>query len=180
MANFEKILSKSKILWRFALIFVTLGNDKHKFPRLLDQINLLSNQIKDQKFIVQAGHTEFRAGKNTFSKRFFDKETFYNNIREASTVISHAGAGTLIKLVQEGKKPIVVPRLSNFNEHLNNHQLEIANEFRNRNLCYLVNKIEDLNTQLIHKSLNNSSIIKSKKNDELFKNLTNDFEKFLS
>ena len=180
MAKFEKVLSQSKIFWGFALIFVTLGNDKHKFSRLLDQINLLSEQMKDQKFIVQKGHTDFQDRKNIFSKRFFDKDTFYKIIKEASLIISHAGAGTLFKLVQEGKKPIVVPRLSNFDEHLNDHQLEIANEFKNRDLCYLINKIENLNVQLVKKSLNKTSIIKTKKNNKLLMHLSNDFKKYLS
>ncbi len=162
------------------MIFVTLGNDKHKFNRLLNQIVSLSKDAPAYKFMVQSGHTDFQEKDNLKFKSFFDKETFYKNIKEASLVISHAGAGTLIKLIQANKKPIVVPRLLKFNEHLNDHQLEIANEFRKKDLCYLVKNIKDLNIDLIDKSLNQKSISNNKKNVELFDNLSNDFKRLLA
>lgn len=180
MAKAQKIFSKSQVLWWFIVIFVTLGNDKHKFTRLLNQIVSLSKDVPSYKFMVQSGHTDFQETGNIKFQSFFDKDTFYKNIKEASLVISHAGAGTLIKLIQSNKKPIVVPRLFKFNEHLNDHQLEIANEFRKKDLCYLVNNIEDLSIELIDKSINQKSISKNKKNLELFENISNDFKRLLA
>jgi len=47
----------------------------------------------------------------------------------ASLIITHAGTGSLIKGVKKGKKVIAIPRLVKLGEHIDDHQLEILNEF---------------------------------------------------
>ena len=115
------------------MIFVTVGNDKHNFKRLLSRIELVSSEMYGTKFVVQAGHNNFHANKNVIAKNFFDKPNFYNYLEKAELIITHAGAGTLINIIKMNKKPIVVPRLEKYKEHLNDHQLEIAEEFEKNN-----------------------------------------------
>lgn len=41
-------------------------------------------------------------------------------------VITHGGPASFIMPLQIGKTPIVVPRQHQFNEHVNDHQVEFA------------------------------------------------------
>lgn len=48
------------------------------------------------------------------------------NIEDARIVITHGGPASFIMPLQIGKTPIVVPRQHQFNEHINNHQVEFT------------------------------------------------------
>ena len=60
---------------------------------------------------------------------YLQKDDFDKNMREASSIISHAGMGTITAAL-EGKKPLLVmPRLRKFGEVVNDHQVAIAKKF---------------------------------------------------
>ena len=59
MAKLEKIFSKSKTIWRFIIIYVTIGNDGRHFERLLDRIGELIKEDFDHIF-VQFGNSRNR------------------------------------------------------------------------------------------------------------------------
>ena len=44
----------------------------------------------------------------------------------ADIIITHGGPATFMGAIAKGKKPIVVPRLEKFGEHVNDHQIEFA------------------------------------------------------
>ena len=54
------------------------------------------------------------------------------NIAEARIVITHGGPASFIMTLQIGKTPIVVPRQKQFNEHVNDHQLDFAKAVADR------------------------------------------------
>lgn len=47
-------------------------------------------------------------------------------MQKARIVITHGGPASFIMALQEGKTPIVVPRMSKYNEHVNDHQLDFS------------------------------------------------------
>jgi UDP-N-acetylglucosamine transferase subunit ALG13 len=49
-------------------------------------------------------------------------------------VIAHAGVGSAMSALDRGKCPILVPRLRKFNEHVDDHQTQIAAELASRGL----------------------------------------------
>ena len=53
-------------------------------------------------------------------------------IREADLVISHAGAGSIINALRNRKPLIIVPRLIEFGEHTNSHQVDLAKAMQER------------------------------------------------
>ena len=55
-------------------------------------------------------------------------------IVKADIVITHGGTGAIIGAVKKGKKVIAVPRLSKYGEHVDNHQLQIIEQFKEQNL----------------------------------------------
>ena len=53
-----------------------------------------------------------------------------------SILITHGGAGTVIDAVKRGKRTIVVPRLSKYREHIDDHQMELPVRLHAMNLVY--------------------------------------------
>ena len=54
------------------------------------------------------------------------------NVADAHIVITHGGPASFIMPLKIGKTPIVVPRQHQFNEHVNNHQVEFARNMAQR------------------------------------------------
>ena len=80
------------------------------------------------------------------------------NVREARIVITHGGPSSFIMPLQVGKIPIVVPRQKEYEEHVNNHQVEFARAVaeRQKNII-VVEEIEEIENVI----LNYDSIIKN-------------------
>ena len=52
----------------------------------------------------------------------------------ADIVITHGGTGAIIGAVKQEKKVIAVPRLAKYGEHVDDHQLQLVEQFRELNL----------------------------------------------
>lgn len=65
-------------------------------------------------------------------------------VADADVVISHAGAGSALTALELGRHPILVPRESAFNEHVDDHQQQIARELDRRGLalCCAVGQLD--------------------------------------
>jgi UDP-N-acetylglucosamine transferase subunit ALG13 len=50
-------------------------------------------------------------------------------MRESSSIVCHAGVGTIMTALAVAKTPVVIPRLRRFGEHVDDHQLQIASAF---------------------------------------------------
>lgn len=138
MGRNAKNISKSS-LWRFDLlmIFVMLGTQNNSFYRLLEEIDkLLEKNVIQEDVIVQAGYTQYEP-KNEKMKilNFMPREELDKLEQEASYIITHGGVGSIITSLEKRKKVIAVPRLHEYNEHVNNHQKEIIEKFnKNKNI----------------------------------------------
>ena len=54
----------------------------------------------------------------------------FNELMETcNLLITHGGVGTIISGLKNGKKVIAVPRLQKYGEHVNDHQLQIIENF---------------------------------------------------
>lgn len=115
------------------MIFVTLGTQKFQFDRLLKYIDeqIENGKIKEKVF-AQIGNSTY-IPKNYQYKDFIDKDEFENKINESSLIITHSGVGTIITALNKDKPVIVVPRLAKFKEHVDDHQLQIAESFSKKN-----------------------------------------------
>jgi len=60
---------------------------------------------------------------------YLQKDDFDKNMREASSIISHAGMGTITAALEDKKPLLVMPRLRKYGEVVNDHQLAIAKKF---------------------------------------------------
>lgn len=131
------------------MIFVSLGTNDKSFKRLLDKIEkeISLGNIKD-KVIVQSGYTKYESD-NMDIVDLMSMDDFNKNISECDILITHGGVGTILDGLKLGKKIIAFPRLSKYQEHVNDHQVEIINEFYECGYI-LTGKIDDL-VDLINK-----------------------------
>lgn len=111
------------------MILVTLGTQDKQFKRLLDAIQKQINigNIKE-KVIVQAGCTKYDS-KNMEIFDLISVDEFKDLTRRADLIITHGGVGSIMDGIRHGKKIIAAPRLQRYNEHVNDHQLQIVDEF---------------------------------------------------
>ena len=126
------------------MILVLLGTQNNSFSRLLEQIEkCIKTYIIKEKVVVQAGATNFESKK----MEIFDyrpKEEIQELIQEASFVITHGGVGSIITGLQNNKKVIVAPRLAKYDEHMNDHQLQITENFSKAGYILPVFELENL------------------------------------
>lgn len=108
------------------MIFVTVGTHEQQFNRLIKYIDELkgSGKIEDD-IIIQTGFSTYEPKYCAWSKLFPYKE-MVKNVADARIVITHGGPSSFIMPLQIGKIPIVVPRQFEFDEHVNNHQVEFT------------------------------------------------------
>ena len=126
------------------MILVLLGTQNNQFTRLLQEIEkCIDNGIITQRVVVQAGFTKFKSNK----KNIFDlkpREVVENLADEADFIITHGGVGSILMAIKKNKKVIAVPRLSEFNEHVNDHQRQIVEIFNDKGYIIGVQNMEDL------------------------------------
>lgn len=116
------------------MIFVALGTQGYSFDRLLRGLDGV-----DEELVVQGGASTYRpAGATWFD--FLDFPQLLEYVRASRVVVSHAGVGTVMTVVGEGKRPVVVPRLVRYAEAVDDHQLHFA---RRMNEAGLVRLVED-------------------------------------
>ena len=60
---------------------------------------------------------------------FIPMKKFDKFLKESDLIITHGGVGSIIKGIKLGKKVIAVPRLKEYGEHVNNHQIQIIENF---------------------------------------------------
>ena len=146
------------------LIFVILGTQDKAFTSLLEAIDTLDLK---QEIIVQAGSTKYESNKMKIFD-YLEMPDFNKYIEKSDFVITHGGVGSILDSLKHNKKVIAVPRLSEYDEHENNHQLQIVNEFEKLgyilaclDLNELENKIKQINKFKPQKyKSNNTNFIK--------------------
>lgn len=114
------------------MIFVTVGTHEQQFNRLLKEMDrLVKNKIINEEVFIQTGYSDYKP-KYCKSSKFLSYKEMDIKVKEAKIVITHGGPASFIAPLQIGKTPIVVPRQLEFGEHVNNHQLEFANQVSER------------------------------------------------
>lgn len=128
------------------MILVTLGTQDKAFVRLLQNID---NEIKKgnikEKVVVQAGYsiTKYQSD-NMEMFDLIDREEFNKLVDECSLLITHGGVGSILTGLKKNKKVIAMPRLAKYKEHINDHQVQIVNEFSKKGYILAYNENDKL------------------------------------
>lgn len=115
------------------MIFITVGTSKYQFNRLLELIDeLCEDHILDRnEVIAQVGFSNYRP-KNYKYFDFTSAEDHKKYIENAKFIISHSGTGSVVSAIKMMKRVIIFPRLSKYQEHADNHQVELVNAFKEK------------------------------------------------
>lgn len=155
------------------MIFVTLGTQDKSFSRLLDAIE---KQIKNgnikEKVIVQAGYTDY-VSDNMEILKIIPMEDFDRYIKECDLLITHAGVGSIMTGLNNNKKVVAAARLEKYNEHTNDHQVQIATEFSNMGYIIYLDNFDELDKVL--EKVKNFKPKKLKSNNMNFIKIIQDF-----
>ena len=139
------------------MIFVTVGTHEQPFNRLIKEVDIAKkNGLIDDEVIIQKGYSSYSPSYCNW-KDFFSYEEMEYYIDNAEKIVTHGGPATFMKVISKGKIPIVVPRLLEHGEHVNNHQLEFAREVKKKN--YGIEIIEDISMlpQILNTTSNTSN-----------------------
>lgn len=132
------------------MIFVTLGSQKFQFNRLLIEIDRLVEEGKiTEEVFAQTGYSNYKP-KNYEYKNFLDRDEFSNRMDECNIVITHGGTGAIINAIKKDKRVIAIARLEKFNEHVDDHQLQIVDEFTKMGFITSVNNINELHREIVN------------------------------
>lgn len=157
------------------MIFVTLGSQKFQFNRLLKEIDrLVEEKSITEEVFAQIGYSDYKP-KNYAYKEFLNRDEFSQIMYECETVITHGGTGAIIGAIKKNKKVVAIPRLKKFNEHVDDHQLQITNQFKDMGFIESINDIVEL-----EKVINNLKLVKFKPYTSNTKNIIESIEKFIN
>jgi UDP-N-acetylglucosamine transferase subunit ALG13 len=143
-----------------ALIFVTLGTHERPFYRLVKEIEkLIQGKKIREKVVIQLGFTDYFV-KGAECYNFMPEEKFQKYLKNCSVLITHGGLGSIMRGINARKVVIAVPRRKKFNEHTDDHQLQIVKEARKRGSVLVVYNIKNL-----FKAIEKAKKLKAKKRE---------------
>ncbi len=132
------------------MIFITLGSQKFQFNRLLIEIDRLVEEKKiNEEVFAQIGYSDYKP-KNYKYKEFLDRDEFAEIMSRCNKVITHGGTGAIVGAVKRGKKVIAVPRLAKYGEHVDDHQLQIIEQFTEMNFILGVKEVDEIENKLMN------------------------------
>ncbi|MEN6294153.1 MAG: PssE/Cps14G family polysaccharide biosynthesis glycosyltransferase [Methanobacterium sp.] len=150
------------------MIFVTVGTTPYDFSRLIKEMDRIAGSI-DDKVIMQIGKSVYEP-KNAEFFRSTSREKIQEYYKNAKVVISHAAAGSILMAYHYKKSPILVPRMKKFEEHVDDHQLEGAEEWEKDGMKVIYD-INDLENTLKSSMNDDNPILLVKNHDQLIINL---------
>ncbi|MBF4572944.1 glycosyltransferase [Herbiconiux sp. VKM Ac-1786] len=114
-------------------VFVTLGTiHPYRFDRLVDR--LVAVAPASTEFVWQLGSTPRDDLPGEVHTEMSSAE-FVREANESDLVVTHAGVGTIMGLLDLRRPTLVVPRRKSHKEHVDDHQLQITREVASRGLA---------------------------------------------
>jgi UDP-N-acetylglucosamine--N-acetylmuramyl-(pentapeptide) pyrophosphoryl-undecaprenol N-acetylglucosamine transferase len=133
LADFNAVITGERVIR--PRMFVTLGTiAPFRFDALVDGV--LKTGLANEDTVWQLGVTQRR----DLPGRVFTElkgDAFAAEAARADVVISHAGVGTLLGLLDMGIRPVLVPRRKASGEHVDDHQIQIAEYAARRDLAFV-------------------------------------------
>jgi UDP-N-acetylglucosamine transferase subunit ALG13 len=122
------------------MIFVSVGTHEAPFDRMLRAVYDLG---LDEELVVQYGPSTLRCERATETEYLpFDDVVDY--IKRARAVVMHAGVGSVMISLANGKRPIVMARRREHGEHVDDHQVELARRLEANGLVTVVDDSQEL------------------------------------
>ena len=123
------------------MIFVTVGMHSAGFERLIKKMDEIAGKISEE-VIIQKGHTRYEPKEAKFFDFVAEKE-LKQLCHEARIVVTH-GAMSMIDALQQGCMVIAVPRLKDYGEIIDDHQLFLVQALEQRGWVKGVYDLDDI------------------------------------
>ena len=146
------------------MIFVTVGTHYLGFERLIKKMDEIAGRT-DEEIVAQIGSTKYKPKNMKYFNFVEEEKKIIELYKKSRIVIAHSGAGTLLNILHLKKPLIVIPRLKKYNEHIDNHQLELTEVLNDSGLATVVYDVENLEDVL--KNMNVKSDNKHHNNGSL-------------
>jgi len=124
------------------MIYVTLGTMFLDFERLIRKMDAIAEKT-GERVIVQLGLSKL-VPSHCEHFGFKSHDEILEIQQQARLLVCHAGIGVTLDALRARRPFVLVPRLKRFNEHLNDHQIEIAHAVARRGWGRMVMDIEEL------------------------------------
>uniref|UniRef100_B8HQ78 Glycosyltransferase 28 domain protein n=1 Tax=Cyanothece sp. (strain PCC 7425 / ATCC 29141) TaxID=395961 RepID=B8HQ78_CYAP4 len=121
------------------MIIVTLGTQFFPFNRAVDWLQtLLEEGLIRESVLLQHGQTSVSRLDHPLVHKVssLKPEEMHKAVQQSSLVISHAGQGSARMLARLGAQFVLLPRLKQFGEHVDDHQLWFAQAIARLGVCY--------------------------------------------
>ena len=106
-------------------MFVSVGTDYHRFDRLMGWLDeWFANEPAVESAIVQRGTSSEPT--RVESVDYLQRSGLIEEFQKATVVVCHGGPATILECRSNGIVPIVVPREEQFDEHVNDHQVDFC------------------------------------------------------
>ncbi len=126
------------------MIFISVGTQKFEFNRLFEKIDeLIESGIIQEEVFAQRGNSSYIPKNYTYAD-FLEDDVFEEKVKTCDLMITHSGIATIISGLKNHKPIIVVPRLAEYKEHVDNHQLQIAKDFSMKRYVIMCEHMDDM------------------------------------
>ena len=132
------------------MIFVTVGGMR-ALERLIREMDRIAGEL-DEQVAMQIGSTDYEPEKCDYF-RFMSRKDIEKYYADARVVVCHAGTGSILAAIEHSKPLILVPRMKEYSEVFDDHQLEIAKEMESRGAT-VVYDISNLQSALNNVAMN--------------------------
>ena len=105
-------------------IFATVGTQL-PFDRLIRELDAWAEGNPQFDVFAQIGISNYEPRHMVWS-RVVTESQFREHLSDCDVIVAHAGMGTIISAIENGKRVIVMPRRAEYGEHRNDHQLATA------------------------------------------------------
>jgi beta-1,4-N-acetylglucosaminyltransferase len=126
------------------MIFVTIGSAVKgiEFTRLIKKMDEIAGKIGEE-VVMQIGTVPYEPQ----HAKYFRYSSYQENLsyfRKASLVVGHGGTGTILNALKFQVPIVVVPRRHRYGEHVDDHQVELAQRIVGNELIEVVYELESL------------------------------------
>lgn len=126
------------------MIFITTGSRSFQFNRLLEAVDkAIENGLITDEVFAQTGSSNYSI-RNYKYKEFLNHDEFNEKMKNCDIVLTHGGTGVIVNAVKMGKRVVAVPRLTKYQEVVDDHQIQLVQAFEKLGMvtaCYDCNKI---------------------------------------
>ena len=106
------------------MILVTVGTNHQGFNRLVEAMDHVAASLNEH-VVIQRGSSSYEP-QHAEHFKFTTSKKIEQLTQQARIVVAHAAAGSALVTLLNQKPLIVVPRLQQFGEHIDDHQLQLA------------------------------------------------------